>query len=90
MANVRMSGISLFSIAIHIEDGVHPNILLMSPDIPDNDVINDAGLGKEILPGWWDSNGFKLPETYFKTVPVDSGVTCKILFYINYAGIKLF
>ncbi|XP_058800721.1 uncharacterized protein LOC131669682 [Phymastichus coffea] len=74
MANQLVSGLSsLFSIAIRIEDGSHPNILFMSPDIPDNDLLADPGLGKEILPGWWDTDGFKLPETYFKTVPIDSG-----------------
>lgn len=47
----------------------------MSPEIPENDILTDPGLRKELLPGWWDSNGFKLPETYFKTVPMDSGVS---------------
>lgn len=75
MANQRGT-VSLASIMhIQIGDGVSPNILLISPDIPENDILADPGLGKEILPGWWDSNGFKLPETYFKTVPIDSGVT---------------
>nr|XP_012134604.1 PREDICTED: uncharacterized protein LOC100877012 isoform X3 [Megachile rotundata] len=32
-----------------------------------------TGLRKELLPGWWDSNGFKLPQTYIKTVPLDAG-----------------
>lgn len=74
MANQRGT-VSLASIMhIQIGDGVSPNILLISPDIPENDILTDPGLGKEILPGWWDSNGFKLPETYFKTVPIDSGV----------------
>lgn len=75
MANQRVNELtSFFSIAIRNEDGARPNIMLMSPDIPDNDLLTDPGLGKEILPGWWDTDGFKLPETYFKTVPIDSGV----------------
>ncbi|OXU25226.1 hypothetical protein TSAR_015995 [Trichomalopsis sarcophagae] len=66
--------VSLASIMhIQIGDGVSPNILLISPDISENDILTDPGLRKEILPEWWDSNGFKLPETYFKTVPIDSG-----------------
>ncbi|XP_015171330.1 PREDICTED: uncharacterized protein LOC107063763 isoform X2 [Polistes dominula] len=31
------------------------------------------GIRKELLPRWWDSNGFKLPQTYIKTVPMDGG-----------------
>lgn len=75
MANQRVSGLpSLFSIAIQIEDGVRPNILLMSPDISENNALTDTGVGKELLPVGWNFNEFKIPETYFKTIPIDSGV----------------
>ncbi|XP_053971258.1 uncharacterized protein LOC128872507 [Hylaeus volcanicus] len=74
MAKQRVSDLLLlFSVAIYIEEGVDSNILLMSPDIPDNDILSDPGLRKELLPRWWDSNGFKLPQTYIKTVPLDAG-----------------
>ncbi|XP_015432241.1 PREDICTED: uncharacterized protein LOC107188462 [Dufourea novaeangliae] len=74
MARQRVSDLlSLFSVAIYVEEGVDSNILLMSPDIPENDILSDPGLRKELLPGWWDSNGFKLPQTYIKTVPLDAG-----------------
>ncbi|XP_024936784.1 transmembrane protein 59-like isoform X2 [Cephus cinctus] len=65
--------VCLLSVAIYVEEGVDSNILLMSPDVPDNDILTDPGLRKELLPGWWDSNGFKLPQTYIKTVPIDAG-----------------
>ncbi|XP_003700682.1 transmembrane protein 59-like isoform X1 [Megachile rotundata] len=74
MAKQRTSDLlSLFSVAIYVEEGVNSNIVLMSPDIPENDILSDPGLRKELLPGWWDSNGFKLPQTYIKTVPLDAG-----------------
>ncbi|CAL7951842.1 unnamed protein product [Xylocopa violacea] len=52
MAKQRVSDLlSLFSVAVYVEEG----------------------LRKELLPGWWDFNGFKLPQTYIKTVPLDAG-----------------
>ncbi|XP_076233555.1 transmembrane protein 59-like [Calliopsis andreniformis] len=74
MAKRRISDLlSVFSVAIYVEKEIDSNILLMSPDIPENDILSDPGLRKELLPGWWDSNGFKLPQTYIKTVPLDAG-----------------
>lgn len=75
MANNHLSS-SLFSFAIQIEDEIRPNIMLMPPDISENDGSNDAAaaLTKDFMAGWWDSNGFKLPEPYFKSIPIDSGV----------------
>ncbi|XP_032672932.1 uncharacterized protein LOC116844907 [Odontomachus brunneus] len=74
MAKQRVSDLlALFSIAICMEDGIDSNVLLMSPDVPENDILTDPGLRKELLPRWWDSNGFKLPQTYVKTVPMDAG-----------------
>ncbi|KAL2722441.1 transmembrane protein 59-like [Vespula squamosa] len=64
--------LSLFSIAIYLEEHVDSNTLLMYPDIPENDILKDPGIRKELLPRWWDSNGFKLPETHIKTVPMDA------------------
>lgn len=81
MAKQRIADLlSLFSIAICVEEGMDSNVLLMSPDIPENDILTDPGLRKELLPRWWDSDGFKLPQTYVKTVPMDSGVS--IFFYL--------
>lgn len=75
MAKERVSElVSLFSVAIYVEEGPDSSILLMSPDMPESDILTDPGLRKELLPGWWDSEGFKLPQTYIKTVPIDSGV----------------
>ncbi|KAK2583608.1 hypothetical protein KPH14_009550 [Odynerus spinipes] len=74
MAKQRVSDLlSLFSIAIYVEESVDSNTLLMSPDIPENDILTDPGIRKELLPRWWDNNGFKLPQTYIKTVPMDAG-----------------
>lgn len=74
MAKQHVSDLlSLFSIAIYVEESVDSNTLLMSPDIPENDILTDPGIRKELLPRWWDSNGFKLPQTYIKTVPMDAG-----------------
>ncbi|EFN87887.1 Transmembrane protein 59-like [Harpegnathos saltator] len=71
MAKQRISDLlALFSIAICMKDGIDSNVLL-SPDIPENDILTDPGLRKELLPRWWDSDGFKLPQTYVKTVPMD-------------------
>lgn len=67
--------LSLLPIAICMEEGIESNVLLMSPDVPENDILTDPGLRKELLPRWWDSDGFKLPQTYIKTVPMDSGVS---------------
>lgn len=75
MAKERVSElVSLFSVAIYVEEGPDSSILLMSPDMPESDILTDPGLRKELSPGWWDSEGFKLPQTYIKTVPIDSGV----------------
>jgi len=65
-----------------MEEGMESNILLV-PDIPENDILTDPGLRKELLPGWWDSDGFKLPQTYIKTVPMDAGVSIIFLAYAN-------
>ncbi|XP_014211653.1 uncharacterized protein LOC106641672 [Copidosoma floridanum] len=61
----------LFSIAIQFGD-VQPNILFPQ-DTPDNNIFTDFGLSKELLPVWWNENGMKLPETYLKTIPIDTG-----------------
>jgi len=75
MAKQRVSDLlALFSISMCMEEGMESNILLL-PDIPENDILTDPGLRKELLPGWWDSDGFKLPQTYIKTVPMDAGVS---------------
>lgn len=63
------------SVFYRIEEDIDSNILLMSPDVPENDILTDPGLRKELLPGWWDTDGFKLPQTYVKTVPMDAGVS---------------
>lgn len=76
-----------------MEDGIDSNVLLMSPDIPENDILTDPGLRKELLPRWWDSDGFKLPQTYIKTVPMDAGVsinkvTCKAIHNTHLINMK--
>lgn len=71
MANNHLTS-SLFSFAIQIEDEIRPNIMLMPPDTPESDPLPDAA--KDFMSGWWDSNGFKLQEPYFKSIPIDSGV----------------
>lgn len=63
------------SVFYRIEEDIDSNVLLMSPDVPENDILTDPGLRKELLPGWWDTDGFKLPQTYVKTVPMDAGVS---------------
>ncbi|KAL2741845.1 transmembrane protein 59-like [Vespula maculifrons] len=55
------------------QEYVDSNTLLTYPDIPENDILTDPGIRRELLPRWWDSNGFKLPQTYIKTVPTDDG-----------------
>lgn len=76
MAKQRASGLlSLLYLVSYLEEGVDSNKLQMSPDIPENDILSDPGLRKELLPGWWDFNGFKLPQTYIRTVPLDAGVS---------------
>jgi len=83
MAKQRVSDLlALFSISMCMEEGMESNILLV-PDIPENDILTDPGLRKELLPGWWDSDGFKLPQTYIKTVPMDAGVSIIFLIYAN-------
>ncbi|XP_011643218.1 uncharacterized protein LOC105431017 isoform X2 [Pogonomyrmex barbatus] len=73
MAKQRISDLlSLFSIAICMEEGIDSNVLPMSLDMPENDILTDPGLRKELLPRWWDSDGFKLPQTYVKTIPTDA------------------
>lgn len=71
MAKQRISDLlSLFTVAICMEESI--DVLPMSPDIPENDILTDPGLRKELLPRWWDSDGFKLPQTYVKTIPMDA------------------
>lgn len=77
MSKQRISDLlSLLSVAVYVEEnvGIDTNALLMSPEIPETDILTDPSLRKELLPGWWDSDGFKLPQTFVKTVPMDSGV----------------
>lgn len=76
MSKQRISDLlSLLSVAVYVEEnvGIDTNALLMSPEIPETDILTDPSLRKELLPGWWDSDGFKLPQTFVKTVPMDSG-----------------
>lgn len=74
MARQRISDLlSLFTVAICMEESI--DVLPMSPDIPENDILTDPGLRKELLPRWWDSDGFKLPQTYIKTIPMDARVS---------------
>lgn len=74
MAKQRISDLlSLFTVAICMEESI--DVLPMSPDIPENDILTDPGLRKELLPRWWDSDGFKLPQTYIKTIPMDARVS---------------
>ncbi|XP_077266352.1 uncharacterized protein LOC143899713 isoform X2 [Temnothorax americanus] len=71
MAKQRISDLlSLFTVAICMEESI--DVLPMSADIPENDILTDPGLRKELLPRWWDSDGFKLPQTYVKTIPIDA------------------
>ncbi|XP_012060351.1 PREDICTED: uncharacterized protein LOC105623572 [Atta cephalotes] len=70
MAKQRVSDLlPLLTIATCMEKSV--DILPTPPDIPENDILTDPGLRKELLPRWWDANGFKLPQTHIKTIPMD-------------------
>ncbi|XP_018405445.1 PREDICTED: uncharacterized protein LOC108781842 isoform X2 [Cyphomyrmex costatus] len=60
----------LFTIATCMENNI--DILPTPPDIPENDILTDPGLRKELLPRWWDVDGFKLPQTHIKTIPIDA------------------
>lgn len=76
MAKQRMLDLlSLLSVALYMEEGIEPNLLVMSLDLPESDFITDPGLKKELLPGWWDSTGFKLPQTFVRSVPKGSNVS---------------
>lgn len=57
------------------------NVLVMLPDMPD-DILIDSGLWKELFLSWWDYDGFKLPQIYIKTVPMDSGVSLTFLYVL--------
>ncbi|XP_074110230.1 transmembrane protein 59-like [Cotesia typhae] len=64
--------VSILSAALSSEDDlIAHHFLVTSIDMPDN-TMSDPGLKKEILPGWWDTEGFKLPQTYIKSVPQES------------------
>ncbi|CAG5104136.1 Protein of unknown function [Cotesia congregata] len=66
--------VSILSAALSSEDDlIAHHFLVTSIDMPDN-TMSDPGLKKEILPGWWDTEGFKLPQTYIKSVPQESGI----------------
>ncbi|XP_034944982.1 transmembrane protein 59-like [Chelonus insularis] len=67
--------VSILSAALSTEDDliIPHHLLVISLDMPDN-AMSDPGLKKEIFPGWWDSEGFKLPQTFIKSVPQDSTV----------------
>ncbi|XP_008559860.1 transmembrane protein 59 [Microplitis demolitor] len=65
--------VSILSAALSTEDDlIAHHFLVTSIDMPDNTILSDPGLKKEILPGWWDTEGFKLPQTFIKSVPQDS------------------
>ncbi|XP_011865635.1 PREDICTED: uncharacterized protein LOC105560807 [Vollenhovia emeryi] len=71
MARQRISDLlSLLTVAICTEESI--DVSSTSPDIPENDILTDPGLRKELLPRWWDSDGFKLPQTHIKTIPMDA------------------
>ncbi|XP_018405444.1 PREDICTED: uncharacterized protein LOC108781842 isoform X1 [Cyphomyrmex costatus] len=71
MAKQRVSDLlPLFTIATCMENNI--DILPTPPDIPENDILTDPGLRKELLPRWWDVDGFKLPQTHIKTIPIDA------------------
>ncbi|XP_066592219.1 transmembrane protein 59-like [Prorops nasuta] len=73
IAKQRISDLySLISVVLYVEENMDPNVLLTSPDMPESDILSDPGLKKELLPRWWDTNGFKLPQTYIKTVPINT------------------
>ncbi|XP_078051208.1 transmembrane protein 59-like [Augochlora pura] len=74
MGRQRFSDLlTIFTDAVYVEEGADSNTLFMLPDMPENDILSDPGLRKELFPGWWDLNGFRLPQTYIKTVPLDAG-----------------
>jgi len=74
MAKQRISNLlPLFTIALCMEENM--DVLPMSPDMPENDVLTDPGLRKELLPRWWDADGFKLPQTHVKTIPMDARIS---------------
>jgi len=74
MAKQRTSNLlPLFTIAICMEENM--DILPISSDMPENDVLTDPGLRKELLPRWWDADGFKLPQTHVKTIPMDAKIS---------------
>lgn len=74
MAKQRISDLlSLFTVAICMEENI--DVSSMSPDVPENDILTDPGLRKELFPRWWDSDGFKLPQTHVKTIPMDARVS---------------
>lgn len=74
MAQQRVTDLLSLLSVFYAEEGMDSNVLLMSLDMPENDVMTDPGLRKELLPGWWDTEGFKLPQTFIKTVPRDADV----------------
>ena len=74
MARQRVSDLMSLLSVFYLEEGLDYNMLLMSLDMPENDAMTDPGLRKELLPGWWDTEGFKLPQTFIKTVPRDPEV----------------
>lgn len=68
--------ISMLSIALTIQHDMIPHrLLVMSLDMPDNDIMSDPGLKKELMPQWWASEGFKLPQTFIQSMPRDNGVS---------------
>ncbi|XP_012527060.1 uncharacterized protein LOC105831465 [Monomorium pharaonis] len=84
MAKQRVSDLlSLFTVAVCMEESV--DILSMSPDMPENDILTDPGLRKELFPRWWDSDGFKLPQTHVKTIPMDAR-TIDYTLFSDYSG----
>lgn len=80
--------VSILSAALSSEDDlIAHHFLVTSIDMPDN-TMSDPGLKKEILPGWWDTEGFKLPQTYIKSVPQESAVI--FLFFSSFKLIQDF
>jgi len=72
MAKQRISNLlPLFTIAICMEENM--NILPMSLDMPENDVLTDPGLRKELLLRW-EADRFTLPYTHVKTIPMDARI----------------
>lgn len=74
MAKRQLSNLlSLPTVTMCTEESI--DVLPISSDIPENDILTDPGLRKELLPRWWDSDGFKLPQTHVKTIPLDAKVS---------------